>query len=69
MTITDDAIPMRRDRDGDLYPDIDAPDPHPHLCHRGWLDPAPDDTPVPCLICKPHLIRRHLRRYTDPTNG
>lgn len=64
----DDDVPMRRGRDGDLYPARmeEAPTPPPHLCHRGWLAPATDGTPVPCLVCKPHLIRRHLPARNDP---
>lgn len=67
MTTDDDAVPMRRWPDGDLYPArMDEPGTPPHLCRRGWLAPAPDGTPVPCLVCKPHLIRRRLRDRRDP---
>lgn len=33
-----------------------APAPDAHQCRNGWL--GDDDHPIPCLICRPHLVRR-----------
>ena len=40
---------MSRDRTGE---DIE-----PHECRNGWLSRPDDDTPRPCLICRPHLAK------------
>lgn len=40
---------MTRDRYGE---DIE-----PHECRNGWLSRPDDDTPRPCLICRPHLAK------------
>lgn len=61
---SDPEVPLRRDRDGELVPDRrDAP--REHRCRRGWLEPRPDGTPVPCLTCKPHLVPRRLSTLPD----
>lgn len=54
---------MRRDRDGDMIPDL-PPQPE-HQCRRGWLGHDNEGRPIPCLTCKPHLIRTRPN-YTDP---
>lgn len=28
-----------------------------HECRNGWLTRSDDDTPRPCLICRPHLAK------------
>ncbi len=54
--------PMRRDRDGDLVPDV-AP---AHHCESGWRGHDPEGRPIPCLTCKPHLThRRPTRAHAD----
>lgn len=36
-----------------LFPPL----PGEHVCHDGWIVPLddPDNAPVPCRVCKPHL--------------
>ncbi|MDH6282591.1 hypothetical protein [Prescottella agglutinans] len=49
---------MTYDRTGELIDDKkDVRPPHDPRCQAGWLGTDPDDRPIPCLRCRPHLIR------------
>jgi hypothetical protein len=37
----------------------DDQDQHDPRCVAGWLPDTPDGLAVSCLICRPHLARRH----------
>ncbi|MFI6997173.1 DciA family protein [Nocardia sp. NPDC050175] len=28
-----------------------------HGCHNGWLGKDDDNKPIPCVICRPHLVK------------
>lgn len=52
---------MTHDRTGERVED-DAltrnhPIAHDPRCRRGWLGEDLDGRPIPCLRCRPHLIR------------
>lgn len=48
-----------RDRDGDMRTITDTPDHHWRCDGHGWsIGPVEDRIPVPCPICRPHLIGR-----------
>ncbi len=41
-------------------------DEHPRECRGGWLGTDREGRPVPCLACKPHLVRRSdVNDYAD----
>jgi len=44
------------DRYGEPIEEDDTPVERPHRCRRGWID-RNADRPVPCLVCKPHLVQ------------
>jgi len=56
---TDEPL-MRRDRDGSWVLEDPA-----HRCWKGWKGYDAEGRPIPCLTCKPHLIKR-TPDYTDP---
>lgn len=45
---------MKRDRDGSV---IDDEQDTSHGCDDGWLGETADGARIPCLGCRPHLIR------------
>lgn len=72
---------MAHDRTGEEIDLDDRPDElepaHDRRCRGGWID-RDADTPVPCLVCKPHLdpaVRRRALldadqiRATRPPEG
>ncbi|MFC9432769.1 hypothetical protein [Nocardia sp. NPDC057030] len=43
---------------------------HAHRCHRGWLGFDAEYRPIPCLKCRPHLIKTvHSNTCIDPVPG
>jgi hypothetical protein len=52
---------MRRGRDGEALEDDDQDSAleqsHDPSCVGGWLGDD-EDAPVPCPVCRPHLVRR-----------
>lgn len=48
---------VRYDRYGDTV-ELEEPAPLVHVCDAGWCGEDADGRPVPCLVCRPHLVGR-----------
>lgn len=54
---------MSLDRTGEPVEDGE----HARRCRRGWLGFDAEYRPIPCLICRPHLIKTvHANNCFDP---
>ncbi|MBM4640467.1 hypothetical protein GS448_15850 [Rhodococcus hoagii] len=52
---------MTHDRTGERVDDDALTQSHPIThdprCHKGWLGEDPDGRLIPCLRCRPHLLK------------
>lgn len=46
------------DRYGEPIEADEQPELHDPRCAGGWLGEDADSRPIPCLQCRPHLIRK-----------
>jgi hypothetical protein len=61
---------VKRGRDGEVLEDEALPAPRPaHHCVLGWVGEDAEGRPVPCLICRPHVLEQRRRAAGCSTPG
>lgn len=62
--IPTDSAEAREFREAELeaeHEPVMPPRPHEARCRNGWLGEDSGGRPVPCLVCRPHLVERRQR--------